>query len=114
MNSKYLKSLSLDELKKNYEVSYDEKFWNIFRKNSDNLDEVDEWFKILSQNHDTKLKIDPKLLEVIEMKLPVKIDLNTWENWTKKILENFKNKTERFVYEHKSFTYREKIWTKYE
>ena len=92
MNSKYLKSLSLDELKKNYEVSYDEKFWNIFRKNSDNLDEVDEWFKILSQNHDTKLKIDPKLLEVIEMKLPVKIDLNTWENWTKKILENFKIK----------------------
>ncbi len=92
LNSKYLKSLSLDELKKNYEVSYDEKFWNIFRKNSDNLDEVDEWFKILSQNHDTKLKIDPKLLEVIEMKLPVKIDLNTWENWTKKILENFKIK----------------------
>ena len=92
LNSKYLKSLSLDELKKNYEVSYDEKFWNIFRKNSDNLDEVDEWFKIISQNHDTKLKIDPKLLEVIEMKLPVKIDLNTWENWTKKILENFKIK----------------------
>ena len=26
------------------------------------------------------------------MKLPVKIDLNTWENWTKKILENFKIK----------------------
>ncbi len=92
LNSKYLKSLTLDELKKNYEVSYDETFWNIIRKNSDNLDEVDDWFKILRQNHDSKLKIDPKLLEVIEINLPATIDLNTWENWTKKILENFKIK----------------------
>ena len=92
MNSKYLKSLSLDELKKNYEVPYDEKFWNIFRKNSDNLDEVDNWFKILTQNHDIKLKIDPTLLEVIKIKLPTTIDLNTWDNWTKKIFENFKIK----------------------
>ena len=92
LNSKYLKSLSLDELKKNYEVPYDEKFWNIFRKNSDNLDEVDDWFKILTQNHDIKLKIDPKLLDVIKIKLPATIDLKTWDNWTKKIFENFKIK----------------------
>ena len=113
LNSKYLKSLSLDELKKTMRYPM-MKIWNTLEKTLDNLDEVDEWFKILSQNHDTKLKIDPKLLEVIEMKLPVKIDLNTWEKLDEENFGKFQNKTERFVYEHKSFTYGEKIWTKYE
>ena len=58
LNSRYLKTLTYDKLTENFDVKYNEKFWNVIKTNVDHLIEIDEWYEILNSNHNQKIKID--------------------------------------------------------
>ena len=88
MNSKNLKELSSNELKQNFGFNCDEKFWSIIRGNIEEFDEIEEWYNIISKGINIKVKIDEKLTNLIINNVPEKIDLDSWQIWTKKILEN--------------------------
>jgi glutamyl-tRNA synthetase len=92
LNSKYLKTLTYHNLKKFFDVKYDEKFWDIIKNNVDDLKEIDEWYQILNFNHNQKTAIEPELHTLIKEYLPPKIDKDTWSIWTTKILEVTKTK----------------------
>ena len=92
LNSKYLKTLTYHNLKKFFDVKYDEKFWDIIKNNVDGLKEIDEWYQILNFNHNQKTAIEPELYTLIKEYLPPKIDKDTWSIWTTKILEVTKTK----------------------
>ena len=92
LNSKYLKTLTYHNLKKFFDVKYDEKFWDILKNNVDDLKEIDEWYQILNFNHNQKTAIEPELHTLIKEYLPPKIDKDTWSIWTTKILEVTKTK----------------------
>ena len=92
LNSKYLKTLTYQNLKKFFDVKYDEKFWDIIKNNVDDLKEIDEWYQILNFNHNQKTAIEPELYTLIKEYLPPKIDKDTWSIWTTKILEVTKTK----------------------
>ena len=92
LNSKYLKTLTYQNLKKFFDVKYDEKFWDIIKNNVDGLKEIDEWYQILNFNHNQKTAIEPELYTLIKEYLPPKIDKDTWSIWTTKILEVTKTK----------------------
>ena len=87
MNSKNLKELSFEELKQNFKNYCDEKFWKIIRGNIEQFDEIQEWYNIVSEGINTKVAVDKKLLDLIKINIPEKIDLDTWQIWTKKVLE---------------------------
>ncbi len=92
LNSKYLKTLTFEKLRKNFDVKYDENFWNIIKGNVDQLREIDEWYEILKLNHNQKIKIDLELLNLLKKTLPDKIDNKSWSIWTEKVLSNIKIK----------------------
>ena len=92
LNSKYLKTLTYQNLKKFFDVKYDERFWDIIKNNVDGLKEIDEWYQILNFNHNQKTAIEPELYKLIKEYLPHKIDKDTWSIWTTKILEVTKTK----------------------
>ena len=92
LNSKYLKTLTYHNLKKFFDVKYDERFWDIIKNNVDDLKEIDEWYQILNFNHNQKTAIEPELYTLIKEYLPPKIDKDTWSIWTTKILEVTKTK----------------------
>ena len=66
LNSKYLKTLTYENLKKTFDVKYDEKFWDIIKNNVDELKEIDEWYQILNCNHDQKIDVEPELQKLIK------------------------------------------------
>ncbi len=92
LNSKYLKTLTYENLKKFFDVKYDERFWDIIKNNVDDLKEIDEWYQILNFNHNQKTAIEPELYKLIKEYLPPDIDKDTWSIWTTKILEVTKTK----------------------
>ena len=75
MNSKNLKELSSEELKQNFKFNCDEKFWQIIRGNVEQFDEIQEWYNIVSKGINTKVAVDKKLLDLIKISIPEKIDL---------------------------------------
>ena len=86
LNAKHLKSLSFKDLKNNFNINYDQNFWNVVKGNIDQLSDVDEWYEIFKSNHNLKVKVDEKLLEQITLNLPSEIDINSWSKWTESIL----------------------------
>ena len=95
LNSKYLKTLTYDKLTENFDVKYNESFWNVIKTNVDHLIEIDEWYEILNSNHNHKIKVDVDLLKSIKKYLPEEINNNSWSKWTEKIISqtNIKPKT---------------------
>ncbi len=91
LNSKFIKTLEYEKIKEYRDCEYDENFWEIIKSNIDNLNEADDWYKILSTplDIDEKIKLTPSLKELIFMYLPGKIDEEAWSEWTKKILEKY-------------------------
>ena len=70
LNSRYLKNLTYDKLTENFDVKYNENFWNVIKTNVNHLIEIDEWYEILNSNHNHKIKIDVDLLKLIKKHLP--------------------------------------------
>ena len=66
----------------------DEKFWSVIRGNIEEFYEIEEWYSIISKGINIKVKIDENLTNLIKNNVPEKIDLDSWQIWTKKILEN--------------------------
>jgi glutamyl-tRNA synthetase len=95
LNSRYLKTLTYDKLTENFDVKYNENFWNVIKTNVDHLIEIDEWYEILNSNHNHKIKIDDDLLKLIKKHLPDEINNNAWSKWTEEIISqtNIKPKT---------------------
>ena len=87
MNSKYLKYLPFDVLKKNFDVNCDKRFWEIIKKNIEKIDEVEEWKEIILNGTDLKISVSPELLESIKKFIPNEINEKSWKIWTDKILE---------------------------
>ncbi len=88
LNSKHIKTLSTNDLKKIAKISIDEKFWKIIKLNIDNFDDIEKWKKILTSNHiKQKVKVGENLFNLIKKNLPERIDSNTWSLWTKTILK---------------------------
>ena len=87
LNSKNLKELSLQDIKKNFGFDCDEKFWEIIRGNIEHLDEIYEWHDIISKGVKEKVIIDKNLYDLIKANIPDKIDLQSWQIWTKSVLE---------------------------
>ncbi len=92
MNSKYLKDLPFDVLKKNFDIDCDKKFWEIIKKNIEKIDEVEEWKEIILNGTDLKISVSPELLESIKKFIPNEINEKSWKIWTDKILEENKIK----------------------
>ena len=92
MNSKYLKYLPFDVLKKNFDVNCDKRFWEIIKKNIEKIDEVEEWKEIILNGTDLKISVSPELLESIKKFIPNEINEKSWKIWTDKILEENKIK----------------------
>ncbi len=94
LNSKYLKNMKFSNLKKNNDVKFDEKFWEVIKSNIDSIDEAEEWYKIINDRLiiNEKVKIKKGLKKVILNCLPENIDNQFWTIWTKKILENYSYK----------------------
>ncbi len=87
LNSKNLKELSLQDIKKNFGFDCDEKFWEIIRGNIEHFDEIHEWHNIISKGVNEKVIIDKNLYDLIKANIPDKIDLQSWQIWTKSVLE---------------------------
>ena len=87
MNSKYLKDLPFDVLKKHFDIDCDKKFWEIIKKNIEKIDEVQEWKEIILNGTDLKVSVSPELLESIKKFIPNEINEKSWKIWTDKILE---------------------------
>ena len=92
MNSKYLKDLPFDVLKKNFDIDCDKKFWEIIKKNIEKIDEVEEWKEIILNGTDSKVSVSPELLESIKKFIPNEINEKSWKIWTDKVLEENKIK----------------------
>ncbi|MFL2675475.1 MAG: glutamate--tRNA ligase [Alphaproteobacteria bacterium] len=98
MNSKYLKDLPFDVLKKNFDIDCDKKFWEIIKKNIEKIDEVEEWKQIILNGTDSKVIVSSELLESIKKFIPNEINEKSWKIWTDKILEeNIVKPKELFV-----------------
>ena len=87
MNSKYLKDLPFDVLKKHFDIDCDKKFWEFIKKNIEKIDEVEEWKEIILNGTDLKVSVSPELLESIKKFIPNEINEKSWKIWTDKILE---------------------------
>jgi len=87
MNSKYLKDLPFDVLKKHFDIDCDKKFWEIIKRNIEKIDEVQEWKEIILNGTDLKVSVSPELLESIKKFIPNEINEKSWKIWTDKILE---------------------------
>lgn len=70
-----------------------EKFWNAVKGNIKTIGEITDWWKILNQEFEPKIKPDDK--EFVEFALSIlpelPFDINTWKNW----IEALKSKTDR-------------------
>ena len=91
LNSKYLKELSFNELKKNINTNFNESFWEVIKSNVDNVKEAEDWNKIIASRLilEEKVKLNNDLKNIILEEVPEKININTWGEWTKKILEKY-------------------------
>ena len=89
LNSKYIKNVNYSELKKNINVEFDEKFWDIIKSNVSSYDEANEWFDIIKgiNKNTEKIKVDSFFFENICNNLPSEITKQSWNEWTKKIKE---------------------------
>ena len=91
LNSKYLKEISFKNLNKYIDTSFNEEFWEVIKGNINDITEANDWYKIIN----SKLVLKEKVKLVLELKnkildeLPKKITINTWGDWTKKILEKY-------------------------
>ena len=92
MNSKYLKDLPFDVLKKNFDIDCDKKFWEIIKKNIEKIDEVEEWKDVILNGTDLKVSVSSELIESIKKFIPNEINEKSWKIWTDKILEENKIK----------------------
>ncbi len=100
INSKYLKTIPIDELKKLGINNINEKFWNIIKENTDTIEDIDDWHDIIYNKQKVlkKIKIGSKIKKDLEKYLPKKIDTNLWELWVKTILgKNLIKPKELFV-----------------
>ena len=87
MNSKNLKELSFEDLNKYLKIDCDQKFWEVIRGNIEQFDEIHEWYDIVLKGISIKVKVEEKLLNLIKLNIPEKIDPQSWQIWTKSILE---------------------------
>lgn len=89
LNSKYLKELSFQELKKTTNPIFNQSFWEIIKSNIDNIKEAEDWNKIINSELilEDKVVLSNELKTIILDELPEKINSKTWVEWTKKILE---------------------------
>ena len=89
MNSKYLKELGFDELKKITNPIFNQSFWDIVKCNIDNIKEAEDWYEIINSELilEDKVVLSNDLKKIILDELPEKINSKTWMEWTKKILE---------------------------
>ena len=87
MNSKNLKELSFEDLNKYLKIDCDQKFWEVIRGNIEQFDEIQEWYDIVLKGISIKVKVEEKLLNLIKLNIPEKIDPQSWQIWTKSILE---------------------------
>ena len=89
INSKYLRTISLNDLKKIVKNKINEKFWNIIKENIDSVDDVDDWYDIIYEKHKIieKIKIGKDLRSDLEKYLPENLDLDSWDLWVKSLLE---------------------------
>ena len=90
MNSKNLKELSFEDLNKYLKIDCDQKFWEVIRGNIEQFDEIQEWYDIVLKGISIKVKVEEKLLNLIKLNIPEKIDPQSWKIWTKSILEKLK------------------------
>ena len=88
MNSKNIKELPFKDLKRYLNFDYDEKFWEIIRGNVEKFEEIKEWHNIVYQGSSVKIQVDEKLLNLIKTNIPDKINKDSWQVWTKSILES--------------------------
>ena len=91
LNSKYLKELSFQELKKTTNTIFNQSFWEIIKSNIDNIKEAEDWNTIINSELilEDKVVLGNDLKKIILDKLPEKINSKTWIEWTKKILEKY-------------------------
>ena len=89
LNSKYLKELSFQELKKTTNPIFNQSFWEIIKSNIDNIKEAEDWNEIINSELilEDKVVLSNELKKIILDELPEKINSKTWVEWTKKILE---------------------------
>jgi glutamyl/glutaminyl-tRNA synthetase len=89
MNSKYLKELGFDELKKITNPIFNQSFWDIVKCNIDNIKEAEDWYEIINSELilEDKVVLSNDLKKIILDELPEKINSETWMEWSKKILE---------------------------
>ncbi len=90
LNSKFIKNLNFNSLKKIFKPKFNENFWNIIRDNIDHLDEADNWYEIVyGKKIFKKINLEKKLYEKLIVSLPNKIDEKSWSIWTKEVLNSF-------------------------
>ena len=89
LNSKYLKELGFEELKKITNPIFNQSFWEIVKSNIDNIKEAENWHEIINSELilENKVVLNNDLKKIILDELPEKINSKTWMEWTKKILE---------------------------
>ena len=94
INSKYLKNLDIETVKKTFNVNFENKFWLIVRSNINSIDEAKEWFDLVQNNFliENKIILKKPLKSIILKFIPEKVDKDLWSVWTNKILENFEIK----------------------
>ena len=94
INSKYLKNLDIETVKKTFNVNFENKFWLIVRSNINSIDEAKEWFDLVQNNFliENKIILKKPLKSIILKFIPEKVDKDFWSVWTNKILENFEIK----------------------
>ena len=87
LNSKYLKELSFQELKKITNPIFNQSFWETVKSNIDSIKEAEDWYEIINSELilEDKVVLSNDLKKIILDELPEKINSKTWVEWTKKI-----------------------------
>ena len=87
LNSKYLKSISYEEIKEISQKDFTKEFWGAVKSNIETTDDLELWLKtIYDKKFQNKIIQDEKeFLKIAEDNLPDIVNNETWSIWTNKI-----------------------------
>ncbi len=95
LNTKFIQQLDYSEFQSKFNIvnlKFNEKTWNIIRKNISSFNELSEWNEIIYGQLFNN-EIDKKIKEVFFKSLPdEEFNQNTWRNWSNEIKANLKMK----------------------
>ena len=87
LNSKFIRGISYNKIKKLVNEDFNEEFWEAIKLNIKSLEDVSYWIDIVyKKNLEVNVKDqDKEIIEIAKLNLPKELNSDTWSIWTKMI-----------------------------